>query len=102
RVQWGQVLKGSARELMAVEEADDGAAAADAAADFLRDMLAGGPMTTKELKAAAEAHGHAWRTVERAKQALGVTATKEDFQGAWAWQMPSPKTANSAEDRQLA
>lgn len=96
RIQWGQPLEGSARELMKVEEPDDGADAADAAADFLRDMLAESPMTTKELKAAATAHGHSWRTVERAKQALGVTATKDGFQGAWAWQMPAPKTAKTA------
>ena len=66
------------------------------AADFLRDMLAQGPVATKDLKAAASAHGHSWRTIERAKKELEVTATKDGFQGAWAWQMPEPKTANTA------
>ena len=91
RVQWGQALEGSARELMAVEETDDGADAADAAADFLRDMLADGPVATRELKAAAEAHGHAWATVRRAQDALGVVAAKAGFKDGWTWQLPPPK-----------
>lgn len=36
-------------------------------------------MATKDVRAAAEAHGHIWRSVERAKKALGVQAVKLDF-----------------------
>jgi len=104
RVQWGQPLEGSARELMQVEEPDDGVDAADAAADFLRDMLADGPVLTNELKVAAAANGHSWRTVERAKKDLGVDARKKGFEdGKWRWEMPPPKTANlDHEDRHHA
>jgi hypothetical protein len=34
------------------------------------------------------------RTVERVKKSLDVVATKGGFQGAWAWRLPDPKTAN--------
>jgi len=104
RVQWGQPLEGSARELMQVEEPNDGADAADAAAEFLRDMLAEGPVLTNELKKAADANGHSWRTVERAKKDLGVAARKKGFEdGKWRWEMPTPKTANpDYEDRHHA
>ena len=67
RVDWGEALEGSARELMAVEQPDDGGAAADDAEEFLQDILKGGAVSTKEIKEAANAHGYSWRTVNRAK-----------------------------------
>src|SRR5262249_61906656 len=75
RVDWGQVLEGSARELMAVERPDETATAAEDAENFLTEVLREGPMPTKELRAAAAAHGHAWRTVIRAKETLDIRAT---------------------------
>ena len=50
---------------MAVENADDGGEAIEDADTFLADFLKDGPMATREIKAAAIAHGHTWRTVER-------------------------------------
>jgi hypothetical protein len=88
RVQWGQLLEGSARELMAVEEMDDGADAAADAETFLRDTLKDGPVATRELKAAAEAHGHSWATIRRTQAALGIVAAKAGFKGGWTWQLP--------------
>ncbi len=86
-VEWGQPLDGSARELMAVEGPQDEAEAEDAVA-FLSDMLRDGPVPTKELKAAAAAHGLSWRTAERAKRALGVEAVKLGMKEGWAWKLP--------------
>jgi putative DNA primase/helicase len=103
RVEWGEVLEGSARELMAVEQPDEDGHGVNDAESFLADMLRDGPVPTKELQAAAKAHGHAWRTVERAKGALGVTATKAGFHGTWAWKLPDANTVTSDdEDRQHA
>jgi putative DNA primase/helicase len=103
RVEWGEVLDGSARELMAVEQPDEDGHAVNDAESFLADMLRDGPVPTKELQAAAKAHGYAWRTVERAKGALGVTATKAAFHGTWAWKLPDVNTVTSDdEDRQHA
>jgi len=94
RVEWGEPLEGTARELMAVEQDDNDADALEEAEAFLHDQLASGAVPTKELQQAAKAHGHQWRTIERAEKDLGVVATKEGFQGAWAWCLPDPKAAN--------
>jgi putative DNA primase/helicase len=99
-VEWGEPLEGSARELMAIEDPEGAATAAVEAQEFLADMLAAGPVTTLELRAAANAHGHAWRTLQRIKDDLGIVATKAGFKGAWAWRLPEPKSAMGAEGRQ--
>ena len=99
----GEPLEGSARELMAIEDPEDGgrAAAAAEAGRFLSEMLAGGPVATVELRQAANAHGHAWRTLQRIKDDLGIVATKAGFQGSWSWRLPEPKSAiRDAEGRQ--
>lgn len=94
RVDWGEVLEGTARELMAVETMDADGEASDDAEVFLADLLQDGSMPTKDLKAAAGANGHKWRTIERAKKALGVVAIKGGFgdAGVWSWQMPKTAT----------
>jgi hypothetical protein len=58
-------------------------------------------MATKDIKEAAAAHGHKWRTVERAKKTLGIAAAKATGgpTTAWSWSLPvETKTANT--DRQ--
>jgi hypothetical protein len=51
------------------------------------DVLCNGPVPTAELKERAEADGLKWRTVERAKAALGVQAGRIDYDDSkpWAW-----------------
>src|SRR4029077_4348097 len=93
-VEWGQMLEGTARELMAVEQPDNEGEREDAEA-FLLDTLKDGPVATRDIRAAATAHGHGWRTVNRAKQDLGVKAVKLGMKDGWAWQLPdAPKNAN--------
>ncbi len=92
-VEWGEPLEGSARELMAIEDPEDGGRAAAEAERFLSEMLAGGPVATVELREAANAHGHAWRTLQRIKDDLGIVATKAGFKGGWAWRLPEVKSA---------
>ena len=93
RVDWGQPLTGSARELMAVEVADETGGAQSKAQAFLQEMLRDGPVPARDLRAAARAHGHRWRSLERAKEELGVRAVKRGFgiDGTWAWQLPAPE-----------
>src|SRR5262245_35750751 len=86
--------RGSALELMAVEQ-DDEADTLQAAEAFLREQLANRAVPTKVLQAAAKAHGHQWRTIGRAEKNLEIAATKEGFQGAWAWRLPDPKAASA-------
>lgn len=62
----------------------------NAAADWLTELLARGPMPVKDIRGAAEADCHKWRTVERAKQAIGVRASREGYGsgGRYVWSLP--------------
>ncbi|MCS6977619.1 MAG: hypothetical protein NZM31_11520 [Gemmatales bacterium] len=64
------------------------AKARSAAEDWLRELLANGPLPTKQVRAEAKAAGLCWRTVRRASEALGVKARKQGFAGCWTWQLP--------------
>jgi putative DNA primase/helicase len=94
RVDWGRRLNGNARELLNTENLS----AQAAATEFLRDFLAAGSQPQREIKDAAEAHGHAWGTVRRAQDALGVKPRK--IGKAWHWELPEPPV--DAEDAQMA
>lgn len=106
-ISWGEKIEGSARDILADAEAprEEGGALTDAQ-DWLRDFLSDGPQTQREVKAAAEAHCHAWKTVLRSKKALGVESRKMggDFGGRgaqWHWMLPeSHKMAKNTQDAQ--
>ena len=57
---------------------------------WLVQALSGGPMPVAWLEAAAEEAGHAWRTVRRAKEDLGVLSDRVGFgaEGGWEWTLP--------------
>lgn len=57
---------------------------ANAATLFLAAFLGGGPRPASEVQAAAEAGGHAWRTVMRAKSSLGVHSVKHGDRWVWS------------------
>ena len=112
RVVWGEVINGTARELLlAVEEADadandDGTkkAVLAAATAFLRDLLANGPVPSKTVKSDADDAGHSWATVRRAKLLLGAQSIKVGADG-WVWQLSADNTqarrcSTDAEDAQ--
>jgi hypothetical protein len=61
----------------------------DEARTFLADLLAGNPVRTKEIKAAAKDADIAWRTIERAKRDLGLEARQG--QDGWYW-LPEGRT----------
>ncbi|MFG0245756.1 MAG: AAA family ATPase [Phycisphaerales bacterium JB052] len=86
-VTWGESLDGTARQILGDAEAmdDEGGAKAEAA-DFLRDLLAFGPVPAKKVQAAARGTGLAWRTVRRAKDDLGVVSEKSGT-GGWSWRL---------------
>jgi hypothetical protein len=77
------------------------------AIEFLRQELAGGGVLSRQLRKAADGGGLAWRTVQRAKRALGVVSNKQGMQGGWLWRLPeqteseecqeSPKSATQYE-----
>lgn len=78
----------TARELLTdPNEHDDEASAQDTAADFLREVLGGDVVPSKEVENEAKAAGIAWRTVRRASDELGVKKRKGDG-GKWYWSLP--------------
>lgn len=92
---FGEAIEGTARDILAAaeeESAGDGDALAEAK-DFLREQLAAEAVPTKALRAAAEAHAIAWRTVERAKKAIGVEAFQHERK--WSWRLTPSNTPTS-------
>jgi hypothetical protein len=93
--QFGDFIEGEARSLM--READgvgerepDRATQQQAAAEWLRQLLANGPRSQKDVQTAAKLGGHAWRTVERAKRAAGAVSRKTPT--GWLWELePAPE-----------
>lgn len=73
------------------------------AKDFLKGLLADGPVRSKQIKQDAEGAGYSWRTIQRAQKSLGIEAIKEGMNSGWVWQLPyvpipedrqdTPKTA---------
>lgn len=91
RVRWGGALEGEARELLAAAEVQGDPEERNALADamsFLRDLLADGAMSARTVKADGDAAGHAWRTLHRAADKLGVLIVKEGMKGGWTWKLP--------------
>jgi putative DNA primase/helicase len=77
-----------------------GGAAEREAVQFLMEELAAGPVPAGDLKARAKDAGVAWRTVERAKRKLEVSAHKDkDAAGAWRWSLPKG-AGKGRQDRQ--
>jgi putative DNA primase/helicase len=105
-VLWGDAVEGTARELLATAEASDGDDEGGSLTDakrFLAGLLEDGPVSTKTIQAEAKEACFSWRTVERAKSALGVKSGKSDFSKGWRWLLPgrqTTKTAKNHQDRQ--
>lgn len=101
RVAWGDLITGSAREILGDVEGDDNdgeRSELDEACDFLRDLLSQGPVATKRIKADADGAGHAWATVRRAQKAISAEAKKQGMGGGWVWQLGEIVSPFSAPD----
>jgi putative DNA primase/helicase len=82
RVAWGTALTGSAKELL---NGSRRSAQADAST-FLQEQLKDSGCPQREIKEAAEAHGHSWATVRLAQKKLGIKPRKDGK--VWIWEMP--------------
>ena len=82
---WAGAIEDTAREILGDVEHDDSEGGGERldAEQFLRDLLADGPISTKQVKADAAGAGYAWRTIERAKRDLGIEAAKAGIKEAW-------------------
>ncbi len=91
RIEWGKELEGSPDQLLGVELVDEEGQRFAAAKDWLADFLRAEPVrAAKEVEAAADAHCHARRTLNRAKAALGVESFRPEHLGPWFWRLPEP------------
>lgn len=100
RCTWGDSLEGSARDILAQAESVADPEERDALADamsFLRGLLADGPVGAKTVRTDGDAAGHAWRTLHRAADRLGVERHKEGMRGGWVWKL-APKMPSNPED----
>jgi putative DNA primase/helicase len=65
----------------------------DEAVEFLKELLAKGPVAQKEIEKEADAAGFSWATIKRAKKAAGVMAERRGVEGQrgagrWYWSIP--------------
>jgi putative DNA primase/helicase len=81
----------SADEALAAASANDGeeGGALREAVEFLRDALAGGPVSRKTIKTDASANGVSEKTLRRAKSRLGVVTRKMGMKEGWIWEIPT-------------
>jgi len=91
RVEWEpEPVKMNADEAMAVEFQQP-ERKSDAAADWLESVLKDGPVAVAELMKSSEAAGLKWRTVQRAKDDVGVIVERLGFtNGSWQWRKKAP------------
>ena len=85
RIVWHEQIQVTADD--ALSPGDVKATAQDRATEFLSTALADGPVPVSELKERAAVQSISWRTVERAKEFLGVQTQKLDFGRGWQWRM---------------
>lgn len=100
RVAWGGHTAHTASQLLEHVDPEE-RSAGDEAVDFLRELLADGPVPAKKVKAAARDAGIADRTLDRAKKRTGVEAKRHGFgaEGVWYWALTATETPKDAIDR---
>ncbi len=59
------------------------------ATEFLRDLLANGPMPAKEVIDAGDGNGYSKSTLQRAAHRIGVRRKKDGMDGGWLWSLPA-------------
>src|SRR5205823_2214360 len=80
RVEWGEAVEGSAREILASAEQVDDDSGGDPK-EVLRYTLENGPMRASDVFRDAEAHGYSKRQMQRACAAIGARVVKQGMKG---------------------
>jgi putative DNA primase/helicase len=79
----------TANEALAADATIGGDSSASAEAEnFLRELLAEGPVAAKQIRADVEAAALSWSTIKRAKVRLGIKAEKVGMDAGWTWSLP--------------
>jgi putative DNA primase/helicase len=98
RIEWGEPIEGSAREILANAEVPEDDAGGDPK-KYLRSLLLDGPMDAAEVLKDARANGFSKDQMYRARRALGVQARKGGMRGGWRWFLPeAPEDCEDRED----
>jgi putative DNA primase/helicase len=58
------------------------------ATDFLTNLLAGGPVSAKDVMKEAASVGISAKSLRSAREALGIKPEKSGFDDGWAWTLP--------------
>jgi putative DNA primase/helicase len=103
KVIWGATVEGSARDLLAKAEQNDGEekTATDEAREWLADLLEHGPMKASDVKKEARQAGISDKALRRAREKLGIKPQKRAFTGGWEWGLsqdaPAPRCPEHAQ-----
>jgi len=87
RVEWRGITEHDANSLATEALSPHEKSAKEEAMEFLRELLASGPVESRRIKAEAREADIAERTLRRAKDALRIR-TKKDGDGPWMWSLP--------------
>ncbi|GAA4207492.1 AAA family ATPase [Actinocatenispora rupis] len=89
RIEWEGQVDYSAADLLREPAENDAGPVRTKAADWLAGYLQeqGGQAPAADVQAAAEEAGLAWRTVHRARKAVGVTTERSGFAGGSVWSL---------------
>jgi hypothetical protein len=86
KVEWAGIVAATADDAF-TGNSGKAAGKLEAAEDFLQLVLADGPLSDREIRKRA-GEKHRWRTLQRAKEKLGIISKKIGFDGQWYWQSP--------------
>jgi putative DNA primase/helicase len=94
RVLWDTALVTiTASEALAADAVGSEArTAVEATVDWLRELLADGPLPARQVRSEGDAAGYSWATIRRAKDAAGIEAFRDGGaadQGRWLWRLPA-------------
>jgi hypothetical protein len=92
-VAWGEAVRMSADAVLQSEAVEQRSERLEAM-EWLREQLSAGSVSARQIHADAKAAGLAWATVRRAKDTLGITPSKEGFEGGWYWRLPASEDAH--------
>lgn len=90
RVLWGATIEGTARDLLAKAEQNDGEekTATDEAREWLAELLEHGPMKAFDAKKEAHQAGISDKALRRAREKLRIKPRKKGYGGVWFWELP--------------
>jgi hypothetical protein len=105
RVEWLGQSPVSARDLAAPPLSGEERSALDEAVGFFQERLSAGPAKASDVAREACSAGHSERTLERARQRLGIRATRKGGpagDGWWEWSLrPAPESLAALEGKPM-